>query len=101
MRSMTIPPSCIYPFIGLKMEDFILVVHSGECLPVAKVMVLARKSSPEPLLDSLNLLRLDRSVNIPWPEKGMGDADYLYAFQKLVMPIAYEFAPDLVISKNL
>ncbi|KZV88328.1 Arginase/deacetylase [Exidia glandulosa HHB12029] len=36
-------------------------------------------------------------VNIPWPEKGMGDADYLYAFQQLVMPIAYEFAPDMVI----
>jgi histone deacetylase 6 len=28
----------------------------------------------------------------------MGDADYLFAFQKLVMPIAYEFAPELVIS---
>ncbi|KAI0633452.1 histone deacetylase complex protein [Trametes polyzona] len=37
------------------------------------------------------------SVNIPWPEKGMGDADYLLAFQKVVMPIAMEFSPDLVI----
>jgi len=27
----------------------------------------------------------------------MGDADYLYAFQRVIMPIAYEFAPDLVI----
>ncbi|EJD52489.1 hypothetical protein AURDEDRAFT_82103 [Auricularia subglabra TFB-10046 SS5] len=35
-------------------------------------------------------------VNIPWPEAGMGDAEYLYAFQQLVMPIAYEFAPDMV-----
>lgn len=40
-----------------------------------------------------------RSVNIPWPGSGHGDADYLYAFQKIVMPIAYEFAPDLVISE--
>jgi histone deacetylase 6 len=31
----------------------------------------------------------------------MGDADYLYAFQKLVMPIAYEFAPELVISESV
>ena len=38
------------------------------------------------------------SVNIPWPEKGMGDAEYIYAFQKIVMPIAMEFAPELVIS---
>ncbi|OBZ68110.1 Histone deacetylase clr3 [Grifola frondosa] len=37
------------------------------------------------------------SVNIPWPEAGMGDADYLLAFQKIIMPIALEFAPELVI----
>ncbi|BGP17393.1 hypothetical protein JCM10213_001854 [Rhodosporidiobolus nylandii] len=37
------------------------------------------------------------SVNIPFPNEGMGDADYIYAFQQVVMPIAYEFAPDFVI----
>ncbi|KAG6820251.1 hypothetical protein H0H93_003415 [Arthromyces matolae] len=37
------------------------------------------------------------SVNIPWPERGMRDADYIYAFQRIVMPIALEFAPELVI----
>ncbi|KAJ3559715.1 hypothetical protein NM688_g166 [Phlebia brevispora] len=40
---------------------------------------------------------LGYSVNIPWPSKGMGDADYLHAFQSIVMPIAMEFAPELVI----
>ena len=40
---------------------------------------------------------LGKSVNVPWPVQGMGDADYLYAFQHLVMPIAHEFAPDFVI----
>jgi histone deacetylase 6 len=40
------------------------------------------------------------SVNIPWPEAGMGDADYIHAFQKVVMPIAMEFAPEMVISKR-
>ena len=40
------------------------------------------------------------NVNIPWPTKGMGDADYLYAFQQVVMPIAQEFDPDLVMSKQ-
>lgn len=39
-----------------------------------------------------------RTVNIPWQNKGMGDQDYLYAFQKIVIPIAEEFGPDLVIS---
>lgn len=39
------------------------------------------------------------SVNIPWPDKGMGDPEYLLAFMRIVMPIALEFAPELVISK--
>ena len=29
----------------------------------------------------------------------MGDGDYMYAFQQVVMPIAQEFNPDLVISR--
>ncbi|KAH9810357.1 hypothetical protein DFH28DRAFT_1034147 [Melampsora americana] len=37
------------------------------------------------------------NVNIPWPEAGMGDEDYIFAFQRLVMPIAMEFNPDFVI----
>lgn len=31
----------------------------------------------------------------------MGDADYMLAFQHVVMPVAYEFDPDLVISELL
>ncbi|PGH05703.1 hypothetical protein AJ79_06719 [Helicocarpus griseus UAMH5409] len=38
-----------------------------------------------------------KNINIPWPTQGMGDGDYMYAFQEVVMPIAYEFDPDLVI----
>ncbi|EXJ55243.1 histone deacetylase 6/10 [Cladophialophora yegresii CBS 114405] len=40
---------------------------------------------------------LGKNVNIPWPSKGMGDGDYIYAFQSVVMPIAVEFDPDFVI----
>ncbi|KAI5294941.1 Histone deacetylase hda1 [Ascosphaera acerosa] len=40
---------------------------------------------------------LGKNVNIPWPTQGMSDGDYLYAFQHVVMPIALEFDPDLVI----
>ena len=40
---------------------------------------------------------LGKNVNIPWSNQGMGDADYIYAFQQIVMPIATEFDPDLVI----
>jgi histone deacetylase 6 len=40
---------------------------------------------------------LGTNVNIPWTKAGMGDADYIYAFQQVVMPIATEFNPDLVI----
>jgi histone deacetylase 6 len=40
---------------------------------------------------------LGKNVNIPWSEHGMGDAEYMYAFQEVVIPIATEFDPDLVI----
>ncbi|KAJ4289743.1 Histone deacetylase hda1 [Kalmusia sp. IMI 367209] len=40
---------------------------------------------------------LGRNVNIPWEKHGMGDAEYIYAFQQVVMPVATEFDPDLVI----
>jgi histone deacetylase 6 len=40
---------------------------------------------------------IGRNVNIPWPAHGMGDAEYIYAFQEVVIPIATEFDPDLVI----
>ncbi|XP_027168937.1 histone deacetylase 15 [Coffea eugenioides] len=36
-------------------------------------------------------------VNIPWSRRGVGDKDYIYAFQHIVIPIASEFAPDFTI----
>lgn len=27
----------------------------------------------------------------------MGDSEYIYAFNKVIMPILYEFAPDFVL----
>nr|XP_022296454.1 histone deacetylase 6-like isoform X1 [Crassostrea virginica]XP_022296456.1 histone deacetylase 6-like isoform X1 [Crassostrea virginica]XP_022296457.1 histone deacetylase 6-like isoform X1 [Crassostrea virginica] len=38
-----------------------------------------------------------RTVNIAWNDGSKGDADYISAFHSLVLPIAYEFAPELVI----
>lgn len=40
---------------------------------------------------------LGKNVNIGWHDQGMGDGEYMAAFQKIVMPIGYEFDPDLVI----
>jgi acetoin utilization deacetylase AcuC-like enzyme len=37
-----------------------------------------------------------RNVNVPWPA-GMGDAEYVAAFDRVLMPVAAAFAPDLVI----
>ena len=37
------------------------------------------------------------NVNIPWNFASMGDAEYLLAFQSIIMPIAYEFQPQLVL----
>ncbi|NDD67784.1 hypothetical protein EBZ35_09095, partial [bacterium] len=40
---------------------------------------------------------LGRSINVAWNGPGFGDADYLYAFSRLIMPVAREFDPDFVI----
>lgn len=42
-------------------------------------------------------LGLGKNVNIGWANQGMGDGEYMAAFQKIIMPIAREFDPDLVI----
>ena len=38
-----------------------------------------------------------RTVNVPWMQAGLGDADYAAAFTLVVLPILREFAPDLLI----
>ena len=37
------------------------------------------------------------NVNVAWPKGGMGDAEYMAAFEEIVMPIARNFNPQLVI----
>ncbi|GAA5805593.1 hypothetical protein HPULCUR_011113 [Helicostylum pulchrum] len=38
-----------------------------------------------------------KTVNVPWPCPGMTDADYIYAFREVIMPIAMEYNPDVVV----
>jgi histone deacetylase 6 len=35
------------------------------------------------------------NVNIPWDCAGMGDAEYLHAFDTVIMPIARSFDPEV------
>ena len=37
-----------------------------------------------------------RTINVPWPA-GMGDAEYLAAFDRVLLPISRDFVPDLVL----
>lgn len=37
-----------------------------------------------------------RTVNVPWPG-GQGDADYLAAFERVLLPLARAFEPDLLL----
>jgi len=39
---------------------------------------------------------LGRTINVPWPA-GMGDAEYLAALDRVLLPIARGFSPDLVL----
>uniref|UniRef100_A0AAX7T4U5 Protein deacetylase HDAC6 n=1 Tax=Astatotilapia calliptera TaxID=8154 RepID=A0AAX7T4U5_ASTCA len=38
-----------------------------------------------------------RNINLPWNQTGMTDADYIAAFQQVLLPVAYEFQPQLVL----
>jgi histone deacetylase 6 len=37
------------------------------------------------------------NVNVGWSRKGMGDAEYLAVWEKLLMPMARKFQPELVL----
>jgi histone deacetylase 6 len=37
-----------------------------------------------------------RTINLPW-DAGMGDAEYLAAFDRVLLPIARKFRPDIVL----
>ncbi|NXU96157.1 HDA10 deacetylase, partial [Cettia cetti] len=37
------------------------------------------------------------NINLPWNKVGMGNADYLAAFFHVLLPMAFEFDPELVI----
>ncbi|XP_018917401.2 histone deacetylase 6 isoform X2 [Bemisia tabaci] len=37
------------------------------------------------------------NVNIPWNKRGIGNAEYIAAFHQIVLPIAYQFNPELII----
>lgn len=36
-------------------------------------------------------------VNVPWSRGRVGDNDYIFAFQNVVLPIAHDFTPDFTI----
>jgi hypothetical protein len=91
---MTIQAFFISPSIATKEANSILVAPLGVYSRAGKALVL----DSEWCWICMEFYSPRSSVNIPWPEKGMTDADYIHAFQKIVMPIAMEFAPELVIS---
>ncbi|XP_006157644.1 histone deacetylase 10 isoform X1 [Tupaia chinensis] len=37
------------------------------------------------------------TVNLPWNQVGMGNAEYLAAFLHVLLPLAFEFGPELVL----
>ena len=50
---------------------------------------------PEKMAANYNIGR--NVVNIPWSGGPMGDREYLAAFCNVVLPVAYNFSPDLVL----
>ncbi|KAJ3124228.1 Histone deacetylase hda1, partial [Nowakowskiella sp. JEL0407] len=40
---------------------------------------------------------MGKNVNVPWPSGGFGDAEYMHVFHRILLPIAHEFNPEIVI----
>lgn len=38
-----------------------------------------------------------RTVNVPWTQDGLADADYMAAFKLVVLPVLRAFSPDLLL----
>lgn len=95
---MTIQAYCTFPYTATSAVRSILVALLAAWNPVEKAQVSASMSRAARHINVF--LTYTSSVNIPWPTKGMTDADYIHAFQQIVMPIALEFAPELVISMS-
>jgi hypothetical protein len=81
-----------------KVEDLACVYLSVSLSPF--VLDLPERSGWHRALMSHNsLFLLTSSVNIPWQEGRKGDGDYHHAFENVVMPIAKEFAPEIVLGR--
>ncbi|XP_055961170.1 histone deacetylase 18-like isoform X3 [Mercurialis annua] len=37
------------------------------------------------------------NINVPWENTGCGDADYLAVWDHILLPVAKEFDPDMII----
>ena len=55
------------------------------------------KDYPSYLMIITYLSILGYNINIPWNGSGMGDPEYAMAFFNIVLPVAYQFNPDLVL----
>lgn len=101
-RFMTTLMSSIFLPTFMRMESSTLVAKRETGTMLARALDWESK-----LIQSFVYISLttyvdlkSRNINIPWPSQGMGDGDYMFAFQQLIMPIATEFDPDLVIGKS-
>ena len=37
------------------------------------------------------------NINVPWENDGCGDADYLAVWDHILLPVAKEFNPDIIL----
>lgn len=98
---MRTPMFCTFLSTFMPMENFIQEETKGIWIIAVLDLVLEGTDTwPFLFVKWQSFSHLFRNINIPWPSQGMGDGDYMYAFQQVVMPIASEFDPDLVIGEK-
>lgn len=98
---MTIQTSCTFPFIGnelfiafsslLLKQVFFYSYEYGEFWPHL------RESNFDYIGGLDDQPSCGRNINIPLNKIGLGDADYLSIFHQVLLPLAHEFRPDLIL----
>lgn len=62
-----------------------------------KVLYIAFYHCDDSELSTQTINAKNTTVYIPWNKYKVDESDYIAAFQRIIMPIAYEFNPELVI----
>jgi len=78
-------------------QDGNKTLHAFTADPRVLSISFEQKSCVEGEYESMDSEGTGYHVNIPWRKDGMGNTEYFAAVTNIILPVAYEYAPQLII----